>query len=67
MDALTTPETSHYHTAIQSVLPVLKTYRETTEAARSAAPESIAALQKAELARLLTPSRHGGDEAPIRA
>lgn len=67
MDALETPETSHYHAAIQSVLPALKAHREATEAARSAAPESIAALKKAGLARLLTPSRHGGHEAPIRA
>ncbi len=67
MNALETTESSRYNAAITSVLPVLATYRETTEAARSAAPESIAALKAAGLARLLTPLVNGGQGATLRA
>lgn len=67
MNALETTETSRYNAAIASVLPVLATYREATEAARSAAPESIAALKAAGLSRLLTPLVNGGQGATLRA
>jgi len=67
MNALETTETSRYNAAIESVLPVLATHREATEAARSAAPESIAALKAAGLSRLLTPLVNGGQGATLRA
>ena len=67
MNALETTETSRYNAAITSVLPVLATHREATEAARSAAPESIAALKAAGLSRLLTPLVNGGQGATLRA
>lgn len=67
MNALETTETSRYNGAIASVLPVLATHREATEAARSASPESIAALKAAGLSRLLTPLVNGGQGATLRA
>jgi len=67
MNALETTETSRYNAVIESVLPVLATHREATEAARSAAPESIAALKAAGLSRLLTPLVNGGQGATLRA
>ncbi|MBQ0721515.1 MAG: hypothetical protein KBT88_01210 [Gammaproteobacteria bacterium] len=67
MNALETLETSRYNESIQSVLPVLAAHREATETGRSVAPESIAALKAAGLARLLTPSRNGGHGASLRA
>jgi alkylation response protein AidB-like acyl-CoA dehydrogenase len=67
MNALETSETRGYRSAIEAVLPVLMAHREGTEVARSAAPESITALKEAGLARLVTPSRNGGQGASIRA
>ncbi len=67
MNALETPETQPFLEAIHSTLPVLETHREASETARSAAPESIAALKQAGLSRLLSPALYGGHEAPIRA
>lgn len=67
MNALDAAETRTYQDAIESVLPVLSAHREATEAGRSVALESIAALKSAGLARLLRPSRNGGHGASLRA
>jgi len=66
MNALESSETRDYQTAITSVLPVLSAHRDITEAARSAAPQSIAALKAAGLARLMTPASNGGHGASLR-
>jgi alkylation response protein AidB-like acyl-CoA dehydrogenase len=67
MNALETQETISHKEAILKVLPVLAERREQTETARSVAPESIAALREAGLTRLITPVRHGGYGASLRA
>lgn len=67
MNALETIDTLDYQAAIQSILPVLTAHREATEAGRSAAPESVAALREAGLAKLMTPTLNGGHGASIRA
>ncbi len=67
MNALETQEMSAYQAAIESVLPILTANRAASEAGRSAAVESITALRDQGLARLMTPSRNGGQGASIRA
>ena len=67
MNALETFETLGYQKAIESVLPVLRAHRRDSEARRAVAPESIAALKKAGLARLMTPILNGGHGASLRA
>jgi alkylation response protein AidB-like acyl-CoA dehydrogenase len=63
----TTLEAFNAQRAAQAALPTLRRVSAAGEAARRVAPEAIAAMAEAGLARLLTPKVYGGYELPVSA
>jgi alkylation response protein AidB-like acyl-CoA dehydrogenase len=53
--------------AAEDIVPILRAHAEKSESTRSLATESVAAMERAGLWRLLTPKRWGGLEADFRA
>ena len=64
---MNTPQEFDIAAAAASIAGVLKDHSTASEAARKAAPESVAAMREAGLARLLTPKVFGGLELPPSA